>query len=66
LLKYLWNEKGNMPESFQDFLKKLKGNFNSHMAHLENKKLSSTNNTMENLFRIIFPDKLKKLFKTVK
>jgi hypothetical protein len=55
-----------MPESFQGFLKKLKENFNSHMTHLKNKDLSSTNNSMKNLLRTIFPDKLKKLFKTVK
>ena len=30
-LKYLWNEKDNMPKSFQKFLKKLKKNFNSYM-----------------------------------
>jgi hypothetical protein len=36
------------------------------MAHLKNKDLSSTNNAMENLLRTIFPDKIEKLFKTVK
>jgi hypothetical protein len=55
-----------MLKSFQDFLKKLKENFNSPIPHLKNKNLSSTNNAMENLLRTIFPDKLKKLFKIVK
>jgi len=64
-LKYLWNEKNNMPESFQKFLKKLKKNFNSYMGHLKNKKLTSTNNVIENFFGVVFPDKLKKLFKTI-
>jgi hypothetical protein len=26
-LKYLWNEKNNMPESFQEFLKNIKRKF---------------------------------------
>lgn len=64
-LKYLWNEKNNMPEPFQKFLKKLKKNFNSYMGHLKNKKLASTNNAIENFFGVVFPDKLKKLFKTI-
>jgi hypothetical protein len=66
ILKYLWNEKNNMSDSFHEFLKKLKENFNSYMAHLKNKKLSSTNNAIEKFFGVIFHDKLKKLFKTVK
>ena len=65
-LKYLWNEKDNMPKSFQKFLKKLKKNFNSYMRHLKNKELAATNNAIENFFGVVFPDKLKKLFKTVK
>ncbi|MDR2624617.1 MAG: hypothetical protein LBC39_08680 [Methanobrevibacter sp.] len=55
-----------MSDSFHEFLRKLKENFNSYMAHLKNKKLSSTNNAMENFFGIVFPDNLKKSFKTVK
>ncbi|MDR2829908.1 MAG: hypothetical protein LBB45_02550 [Methanobrevibacter sp.] len=49
-----------MAESFQEFLKKLKYNFDSYMPHLENKKLSTTNNAMENLLRTIFPRQIKK------
>ena len=64
-LKYLLNEKNNMPKSFQKFLKKLKKNFKGYMGHLKNKKIASTNNAIENFFGVVFPDKLKKLFKTV-
>jgi hypothetical protein len=63
-LKYLWKERNKMPQAFQKFLKKLKNNFNSYMGHLKNKKLASTNNAIENFFKVVFPDKLKKLFKT--
>ena len=51
-----------MPKSFQKFLKKLKKNFYGYMGHLKNKKIASTNITIENFFRVVFPNKLKKNF----
>ncbi len=55
-----------MPEIIQDFVRKLSKKLEITLNHIKNKKIPSTNNLVELLFRITFPGKIKRIFRTYK
>ena len=61
------NEKfDEMPEIIQNFMKKLSKKLEITLNHTKNKKIPSTNNLAELLFRVTFPGKIKRIFRTYK
>ena len=61
------NEKfDEMPEIIQIFMKKLSKKLEITLNHTKNRKIPSTNNLAELLFRITFPGKIKRIFRTYK
>ena len=61
------NEKfDEMPEIIQDFMKKLSKKLEITLNHTKNRKIPSTNNLAELLFRVTFPGKIKRIFRTYK
>ena len=61
------NEKfGEMPEIIQDFMRKLSKKLEITLNHTKNGKIPSTNNLAELLFRVTFPGKIKRIFRTYK
>lgn len=55
-----------MPEIIQNFMKKLSKKLEITLNHTKNKKIPSTNNLAELLFRVTFPGKIKRIFRTYK
>lgn len=61
------NEKfDEMSEIIQDFIRKLSKKLEITLNHTKNRKIPSTNNLAELLFRITFPGKIKRIFRTYK
>lgn len=61
------NEKFNeMPEIIQDLMRKLSKKLEITLNHTKNRKIPSTNNLAELLFRVTFPGKIKRIFRTYK
>lgn len=59
------NEKiDEMPEIIQDFMRKLSKKLEITLNHTKNRKIPSTNNLAELLFRVTFPGKIKRIFRT--
>lgn len=59
------NEKiDEMPEIIQDFIRKLSKKLEITLNHTKNRKIPSTNNLAELLFRVTFPGKIKRIFRT--
>lgn len=55
-----------MPEIIQNFMIKLSKKLEITINHTKNKKIPSTNNLAELLFRVTFPGKIKRIFRTYK
>ena len=61
------NEKfDEMPEIIQDFMIKLSKKLEITLNHTQNRKIPSTNNLAELIFRVTFPGKIKRIFRTYK
>ena len=61
------NEKfDEMPEIIQDFIRKLSKKLEITLNHTKNRKIPSTNNLAELLFRVTFPGKIKRIFKATR
>ncbi len=59
------NEKfAEMPEIIQNFMRKLSKKLEITLNHTKNRKIPSTNNLAELLFRVTFPGKIKRIFRT--
>ena len=59
------NEKfDELPEIIQDFMRKLSKKLEITLNHTQNRKIPSTNNLAELLFRVTFPGKIKRIFRT--
>ena len=64
---YKLNEKfDEMPEIIQDFMRKLSKKLEITLNHTQNRKIPSTNNLAELIFRVTFPGKIKRIFRTYK
>ena len=55
-----------MPEIIQDFMRKLSKKLEITLNYTKNRKIPSTNNLAELLFRVTFPGKIKRIFRTYK
>lgn len=61
------NEKfDEIPEIIQNFMKKLSKKLEITLNHTKNREIPSTNNLAELLFRVTFPGKIKRIFRTYK
>ncbi|KZX11048.1 hypothetical protein [Methanobrevibacter filiformis] len=64
-LKQILNEIDKFHPQLQKFLNNLEPVFYEVMGHLQNEKLASTNNAMENFFGANIPKRMKRLYKSV-
>lgn len=53
-----------MPEIIQDFMRKFSKKLEITLNHTKNRKIPSTNNLVELVFRVTFPGKIKRIFRT--
>ena len=53
-----------LPEIIQNFMRKLSKKLEITVNHTKNRKIPSTNNLAELLFRATFPGKIKRIFRT--
>ena len=53
-----------MSEEIKDFLENLKDHLDDALKHTINKNVPSTNNLIEQFFKITFARKIKKIFRT--
>lgn len=53
-----------MPEIIQDFMRKFSKKLEITLNHTKNRKIPSTNNLVELVFRVTFLGKIKRIFRT--
>ena len=52
-----------MPEIIQDFMRKFSKKLEITLNHTKNRKIPSTNNLVELVFRVTFPGKLNRILR---
>lgn len=62
----LYNQLDFLPEEVAKFVKNLKKDFNKTINHIKRKDIPKTNNLLEGFFKITFPKKYKRRFRTEK
>lgn len=62
----LQGEIKSMPEEVQKFIKSLSKDFETTTTYLINPEIPNTNNLLEGFYKITFPGKIKKIFRTEK
>ena len=60
----LYNQLDFLPEEIAKFIKNLKKDFDKTINHIKRKDIPKTNNLLEGFFKITFPKKYKKRFRT--
>ena len=60
----LCTQKGEMSDEIVKFLKNLENHFEEAFNHIENDSVPATNNLLEQFYKITFPRKIKKIFRT--
>ena len=64
--KKLQAEIKSMPEEIQKFIQNLSKDFETTINHIKNPEIPSTNNLIEGFYKITFPGKIKRIFRTNK
>ena len=62
----LYNQLDFLPEEVAKFVKNLKKDFDKTINHIKRKDIPKTNNLLEGFFKITFPKKYKRIFRTEK
>ena len=62
----LYNQLDFLPEEVAKFVKNLKKDFDKTINHIKRKDIPKTNNLLEGFFKITFPKKYKRRFRTEK
>ena len=62
----LYNQLDFLPEEVAKFVKNLKKDFDKTINHIRRKDIPKTNNLLEGFFKITFPKKYKRRFRTEK
>ena len=60
----LYNQLNFLPEEVAKFVKNLKKDFDKTINHIRRKDIPKTNNLLEGFFKITFPKKYKRIFRT--
>ena len=60
----LYNELKELPAIIQDFIKKLSKKIDKALEYTKDKKIPKTNNLVELLFKVTFPGKIKRIYRT--
>jgi len=62
----LKNQIKHLPDEIAKFINKLGKDLENTLSHIENNNIPKTNNWLELFFKIVFPKKYRKRFKTTK
>ena len=62
----LKNQIEHLPDEIAKFITKLGKDLDNTLSHIENENIPKTNNWLELFFKIVFPKKYRKRFKTTK
>ena len=62
----LYNQLDFLPEEVSKFVKNLKKDFDKTINHIRRKDIPKTNNLLEGFYKITFPKKYKRRFRTEK
>ena len=60
----LYDKIKELPAIIQDFIKKLSKKIDKALQYLKDKKIPKTNNLVELLFKVTFPGKIKRIYRT--
>ena len=62
----MWDKKEELPQIIYDFLKKLSKKINRTLEFTQDKYIPKTNNLVELFYKVTFPGKIKRIFRTIK
>ena len=55
-----------MPEEIQKFIKSISKDFETTINHIINPEIPSTNNLLEGFYKVTFPGRIKRIYRTDK
>ena len=61
----LWDKKDELPQIIHDFLKSLSKKINRALEFTQDKYIPKTNNLIELFYKVTFPGKIKRIYRTI-